>query len=728
MTRFTKAWVPAFLLAALLPEPIAVAQPAGQANEEWLRAVERLGPMPGAAKAPFEILDGDQRGVLFAYPFLDLKVEQLTWDRKSGTAKLRATLPERLAESSRLSIQARVSRDRRLRYLPAKVIVRPPEEASQSRRISIDFEHPVLKRPGGKIFFRARHLPDEAIVHTTREVLLPPRATLGFGFGFLLRPSVDTATASSKEPTRFTVSVCRDGTCESVFDEAAQPTADEVGWNDRAVALHGLEGQRVTFRFEAARTTPAEARSLPVWSIPTVYAREPREDNTPNLLLISLDTLRADHLGTYGYARDTSPFIDRELAGRGTVFERCYSAATTTAPSHMSMFTGLAPTAHGVYGGSYFRGLANGIPTLAEALRQQGFETAAVTENGAMGAYRGFNRGFASYYEDKRRDLSFAEGHIERTLERSLSWLDQNDDKRFFLFIHTYQVHYPYTPPLAFQSFFEGDGLDSKEARLLPPEWNPVLYDREIRYTDSRLERFFAEAAARGLLSNTIVVLLSDHGEEFAEHGALGHGPGVPDEVLHVPLVIRGPGVASGRRVEEPVSLVDLTASLLDLAGVARDGFPGQSFANRTRQEAGKPQAEARPFFSEANSGMAVLFTREGGARPQLLPVPVYTARWGDRKLIRNLADPADPKASPSPGVGPFYRYFDLAADPGERRDLWGAARPEALQLRDVLEQHIVETEEQHGRNSAAIRTETGTPDVLDADRREKLKALGYVE
>jgi len=723
--RTLAAAVLASTLAALLCTTAGAAEQGSTPPAVRKRAVARLGPIPGAPRAPFVVLDGEQRGVLFSYPLHEVAITELAWDRKSGTAQVRAALPPGVPAASRVEVHPRVMREMRALPLPAKVVPVQSKDASE-RHVAFDVAGPALQHPNGKLRLKVRALPDGAVIaHTTEEIELPPRATLEFAFGFLERSPQSQA---AREPVRMSVFVCEREACERVFDEPTTSQSDASGWADRAVALPGRAGQRVTFRFEAERPRPRQATGLPVWSVPTLYAGEERLDGQPNLLLISLDTLRADHLGAYGYARDTSPFIDRELAAAGTVFEQSFSAATTTGPSHMTMFTGLAPTVHGVYGSSYFSGLSDGIPTLAEVLRLQGFETAAVTENGAMGAYRGFNRGFVSYYENKRRELEGAAGHIENTLARSLAWLDAHRDKRFFLFVHTYQVHAPYTPPTAFQGFFEGDGLDDRRADVLPSKWHPRSYDREIRYTDVQLEEFFAQLAARGLLENTLVVLVSDHGEEFLEHGALGHGPALHDEVLRVPLIVRGPGVAAGRRVKEPVSLVDLMATLLELAGLDPAAAPGQSFARSARAQTLASASAPRPIFSEARGSKELFLGRRGGMRTRQVEVPGYAVRVGDRKLIRNLGDPGRRPASTPGSTGPTYLYFDLAADPAERRDLIGSAGADAPLLRRLLESYVSTGEAKRASHRESVRTETGTPGVLDADRRAKLRALGYLE
>lgn len=704
-------------------------EPPAPSPDEWMRPVARLGPLPGADGAPFEVLGRDRRGVLFSYPVVDLEIEELDWDRERGAARVRAALPPALRESERVQVKPHVLRDKREQTLPPRIVEVARRGALVGRSITVDLESKALQGPAEtQLRLRARAIPNGGVLHTTEEVVIPARATLEFAFGFVPQHSSMIARG---EPTRFSVSLCRGDSCEIVFDETAHSGLGANGWRDRVLVLSDRVGQRAAFRFEAnaaVPNSPMKARDFPIWSVPTLYAAEVRTPSETNLLLISLDTLRADHLGSYGYERDTSPFIDREISARGTVFEQAFSTATATAESHMSMFTGLSPTVHGVYGSSFFRALADGIPTLAETLNQQGFETGAVTENGAIGAYRGFARGFASYYENKLRQGRSASRQIEETLTESLAWLDRHPNKRFFLFVHTYQVHSPYTPLAEFQHLFERDGIDPAGARSLPPKWHPVSYDRQIRYADAQLADFFAELSLRGLLENTIVVLLSDHGEEFIEHGALGHGPAMYDEILHVPLIVRGPTIARGRRVKEPVSLVDLMATLLDWSGVTGGGWPGASFADRAREGAANLRLEQHPIFSESRAATEFYFASDGSVRSRRMPVPSYAVRVGERKLIRRPGHPTEKEGSATRVAEPSYQYFDLASDPGERHDRSGTAGAKVQRMRELLEQHIADGEAARDRYTDAIRTEAGTPGVLDADRREKLRALGYLE
>lgn len=303
----------------------------------------------------------------------------------------------------------------------------------------------------------------------------------------------------------------------------------------------------------------------------------PAPPPTRGYVLISLDTLRADHLSAYGYGRETSPFL-AELAARGTLFERVLAPYPATLVSHMSLFTGLYPPQHAVYPPDGV--LSPEVPTLPELLRAAGFRTAGFTEGGFVAGGFGFARGFESFADPPYE----ADTDVEETFGRGLAFLRElGPDERFFLFLHSYAVHDPYAPPEPWRERFaprnpEAAVLSTGEIlrdanrgrRELPPgavEDFERLYDGTIAYVDSVLRAFFAELEALGLAAETTVVLTSDHGEEFREHSRLGHTQLYP-ESLFVPLLVVSPRQEEGARIERLVRLVDVAPTLCDLAGV----------------------------------------------------------------------------------------------------------------------------------------------------------------
>lgn len=295
------------------------------------------------------------------------------------------------------------------------------------------------------------------------------------------------------------------------------------------------------------------------------------------VILISIDTLRADALGAYGYELPTSPAFD-ELARRGTLFEHAVVQYPSTLTSHMSIFTGLYPREHQVLPPSTV--LSGAIPTLPELFQAQGFRTAGHTEGGFVAGGYGFRRGFDEFTDTAYR----SDTDVERTFERGLDFLRSLQDKeRFFLFLHTYSVHDPYEPPDSYRAMFwsepvpqdfdssgENLRLVNKGERTVSEEsvrHFRAMYDASVRYVDDILAKFLLDLDELGLTNETTLILTSDHGEEFLEHGKVAHTQVYP-ESLWVPLLIVHPEQIEGRRVSEIVETVDLAPTLLDLAGL----------------------------------------------------------------------------------------------------------------------------------------------------------------
>ncbi len=368
----------------------------------------------------------------------------------------------------------------------------------------------------------------------------------------------------------------------------------------------------------------------------------------PNSVLISIDTLRPDHLGCYGYERRTSPHIDR-LAESGIVFEDAMSASCWTLPSHATMLTGLYPSFHGLQDDG--EGLPESIPTLAEELRRSGYRTlAAVSHVYVSSTYR-LDRGF------DRFDDSLIRGGAENpraaeTVDRALALFDGTPEGPFFLFVHFFDPHSDYEPPPPFDTLFVDPSyagpVDGRIQLLTPfhvrvPALSEAdmrrivdLYDGEIAYVDSEIGRMLGEMEARGLLRNAAILVTADHGEEFREHGSLGHGRTLFGEQLHVPLVLSGTALrGKAPRRSELVSLLDLAPTILALAGAEiPSSMPGVSLLEAA------PPAE-RPAFGES-----IRYGRE-----------LRAARIAARKVIHRAE-------------GDARDYFDLEADPGEKRPL----------------------------------------------------------
>ncbi len=377
-------------------------------------------------------------------------------------------------------------------------------------------------------------------------------------------------------------------------------------------------------------------------------AAGPLPRQTRGYILISIDTLRADHLGCYGYARPTSPFLD-SLARRATLFEEAYSQFPSTLVSHMSIFTGLYPREHGVLPPNAV--LSPAIETLPETFHRHGFVTAGFTEGGYVSGRYGFRRGFDTFVARDRH----GNRQVESTFRRGAEFLrGLRPSDRFFLFLHTYAVHTPYDAPPEYQSiFWPGDQPDvafpptgrelarqTMSAGRPPPvvvDWLRALYDAGIRQTDDVLRGFFAELDRLGLAGDVTVILTSDHGEEFLEHGNFNHTQ-LYRESLHVPLLVVHPDLRTAVRHAGVVQLIDIAPSLCELAHVAARQPPsGVSFARAVGRPA-PPRAGTAHMM--ALDGVQAVYRGERRRLDSLLLFDPPAGSWLPRRVSFDAQGP----------------------------------------------------------------------------------------
>ena len=434
-----------------------------------------------------------------------------------------------------------------------------------------------------------------------------------------------------------------------------------------------------------------------------------------NVVLIVVDTLRADHTGLFGYERDTTPFLTALAKSAGaTSFSRAFAPAPWTKPSLATILTGLVPEVHAVT--RHPDRLHADFETLAERLGALGFETGAVQSNLLLASVFGFDQGFTSWNEAHLATHAVSTGPAINTA--ALEFLAARDDaaRPFFLYVHHFEPHFQYlrsgaewfpdyAGPLTgaepMDALIGATGqLSAAEGRFLA-----ARYDAEVRYQDQLLAELFAQFESLGLLADTLFVLTADHGEEFLEHGDLSHQFKLYDELVHVPLLFvdpRGEGAPLAQLGDEsltaPVGLVDLGATILDLLAVeGASSFPGTSLA--------RPLVAAGPDPPVALSSSLVLGAEPPFAERQMLRID----HW---KLIRTQV----------PGAAPTFEVFDLAADPGELRNLAPQSQLLVERLERVLEATLV-------RRRADGPSGERSPQTFEPslEQLEKMRALGYL-
>ncbi|MBD3369712.1 sulfatase-like hydrolase/transferase [Candidatus Fermentibacteria bacterium] len=313
-------------------------------------------------------------------------------------------------------------------------------------------------------------------------------------------------------------------------------------------------------------------RSGPLLLLAICIACGRRCEHRPNLLLVIVDTLAADHLSCYGYDRRTAPTVD-SLAGEGLFFQNLQAQAPWTLPAMASIYTGLTVRSHGCRQSEGVNwGLDPAVPTMATILSKEGFSTAGFVNVAFLGPVFGMSKGFDVFHW-----RIAGHGKAAQTVDEVIQWMDSEDfEEPFFLVFHVYDPHIPYEPPSPFDTLYCGEGIndhsdwETNEAGQFYPEQRTHLvdlYDSEIRWTDGQLSRLLGEIRSRGLADSTLLVFTADHGEEFLEHGAVTHGTNLYQNVIHVPMIICGPGIEPDT-VSTVVGQYDILPTVLTYYGI----------------------------------------------------------------------------------------------------------------------------------------------------------------
>ncbi len=625
-------------------------------------------------------------------------------------------------------------------YRPYGVILKMLQQAGETQRCSFNIPTPdssesvvhstrlglggsgtVLVRqaalvPRPKGFIRGRILPKEQISlsqefkrcwrfsggdqrNVTFTVPDNKDAVLRFAAGTLIgaraaRCTVELVGDSPKE--LFSVTMPRPGT----------------GWHDERVDLGRWAGRRITLNF---RLESEEAESIHLIGAPTVFAAE--EESRPNVILILVDTLRADHLSGYGHHRNTTPHLDR-LSRNSMLFTAAAAPASWTIPSVAATLTGHYPGSNNI-GHGRAAGVPAGTPTLASILGENGYSTAGFAANALLDNARGFHHGFRHYFFAPHTDNQFT---AEELNHRALDWIDDHGDERFFCFLHYMDPHNPYDPPPFLPDPLDPDAPTAWEGghvRALiagdvtvdrPEDLERInrFYDEEVRYVDRQIGLLLARLRQLGLLEDTVVLISADHGEELHDRGNWGHGFTLYQELIRVPLILRLPAGMNHvpGLVSTPVSLVDVLPTIAGLVGISPpgDGRPGHSLLEPVEER----------------------FLRSGiwGKRAPDL----YSVSRGPRKYIYLNGLPGRGRAArnrqrlatvlEAPGAEMF---FDLGTDPGERRNLDGETVEDEAALREEMAHWLAEM-------GAAPSLEEKEQATIDRELEEKLRAMGYMK
>jgi arylsulfatase A-like enzyme len=485
-------------------------------------------------------------------------------------------------------------------------------------------------------------------------------------------------------------------------------------WNEQELALGELAGEVARLRFRNDGSRELALTGLRVER--STGATPARDAQARNVVVLLIDTLRASKLQLYNPgSRVKTPVLDG-FAAQGALFERPQAPANWTKPSVTSVLTSLYPSSHHVV--AQTAKLSDSVTMLSEAFQGAGFKTASFITNSFVSPAFGFDQGWdLNVNMDYLADTH--DGNAENVFKAAREWIEKNHEERFFLYIQTIDPHVPYDPPAQYLQMYDSKPYSGQVINKETPELlveanaNPAklterdkvrveaLHDGEITYHDTELGRFLEKMHELGLDENTIMVVTADHGEEFEEHGKWGHGHSVYQELLHVPLVFRWPGVIpAGLRIDPVVSIIDIGPSVLDAAGVSIPAaFEGRSLMGFTRGD--WPRGPYAAFTEWENLDKVI--------------------RAGDWKLVLNYFGPPE--------------LYDLRNDPGEQQKLDGSKHPIAQRyVRTLIGQFLGAPD----RPRWLAPGETApTPADKGAPREEKqemtpelcrqLVALGYV-
>lgn len=539
-----------------------------------------------------------------------------------------------------------------------------------------------------------------ALISAPFEVPAGARLRLGFGLDEWdwsgLAPVTVSVVASVMTPDG------SGGEEWEVMRRRLDPAGLEPGWFDEDIDLASLAGDRISLSFRT-RVDPGAGLLAPqvVWSRPSVVHLDRDRSLPPSFAVVWADSLRARSLSCCGSERATSPYVDGLFGSQGLVFDHAIAQAADTRASTMSLFVSMYPSAHRVVSES--AALSREAITLAEAMSSAGYATAAFVEGGELAAELGFGRGFDVYYEEPESDPWHTEGHSTALFGRMLEWLERHQGQPRFAFVHSYDIGWPYLPHPDHQKLFDDDRLDRPSS---VDQGALVRYEREIRGFDDSMREFLPRFDAIADPTRTLLMLSSAHGEEFGEHGVLRHGSHLYEEIVHVPLMLRGLGLRPGSHYRGTVGHIDLAPTILGLAGL-------EVPPSMTGTAIGKALTSGLPFtvperLSEAHAGRRL--RAAGGSDGSWTP-PWFTLLRDDHKVILG-------RTSKGRVVAEAY---DLLADPEESSDLLASPSPPGwtTAMLERLESHASAVwKSDAGPKIAKVRPSSANRSKLDALER----------
>lgn len=557
------------------------------------------------------------------------------------------------------------------------------------------------------------------------EIALPSRSHLEFGVGLIFDSYYKKIAEKLKtrpEGVEFLVRLY-DREKDWVIFQKFLKMPEERETRTLNFSFHRVELPAKGGRFRLSLETENGDGAFAFWINPVIV---PVKEEPTGIILISLDTLRADHLSCYGYERPTSPAIDA-LASEGALFLHAISTSNWTLPAHVSLLTSSDCARHGVMAADDH--IPNELLSLAEILSSHGFSCGAITGGGFVSPKYGLARGF-DFYNEAEGSLDWVNS-AELVFKAATEWIENNQQKDFFLFLHTYQIHSPYLSPepyrrhwLSPQALFDQinverylGGKGAVFRPLSPEERRDIidLYDGEIRYTDEALiGNLIKWLKEKNLFDRVMIILTSDHGEEFYEHGAWVHGAHLYQESIHIPLIIKFPkGIFQGEKIEKIVRIIDIAPTILEILNLKKSipaSWDGRSLLPLLK----KKEKSDRLFLADSCWLSGDLCS---GDNKTNLPLSVATNR-GQEKIIFNR--PWNEVLAKIYQPGPLHwksvEIYDLSRDQAEKNDL---SLSQPVEIGPILKALQARYE--------LLRRLTRIKVILSEEELEKLRALGYI-